>query len=131
MAGFSNSVENSLLNHFFGKSTYTAPTIFVGLSTADPGEAGATDTPPVGGSYARVETAAASWNTSTAGQTTNATAIAFPGATAAWGDVTYYTFYSAASAGTFLGAGPLSTAYTIGNGSAVQFAAGQLIFNLD
>ena len=36
MGSFSNYWENKILNHIFGKSSYTPPAIYVGLSTADP-----------------------------------------------------------------------------------------------
>lgn len=36
MGSFSNYWENKILNHIFGKSGYTPPAIYVGLSIADP-----------------------------------------------------------------------------------------------
>ena len=41
MGSFSNYWENELLDHLFGKGSYTPPTIYVGLSTTDPGDDGA------------------------------------------------------------------------------------------
>lgn len=36
MAGFTNTIENAVLNHIFGRTTYTAPaTFYTGVYTAD------------------------------------------------------------------------------------------------
>ena len=50
---FSNYLENKVMLHVFGGTSYTAPaTLYVGLYTSDPGE-GDTGTEVSGGSYAR------------------------------------------------------------------------------
>ena len=38
MGSFANYWENEILDHLFGKGSYTPPTIYVGLSTADPAD---------------------------------------------------------------------------------------------
>jgi hypothetical protein len=37
---WSHTWENEILDHLFGKGSYTPPTIYVALSTADPTDAG-------------------------------------------------------------------------------------------
>lgn len=122
---FSDYWENAVLNHLFGKAEYTPPTIFVGLSLTAPGETGSTATEPSGGSYARVETEAADWNTSTAGLITNANEVTFAEPTGTWGTVMYVLLYDAATAGNFLGYGQLVLPRLVLSGSeAPSFAAG-------
>ena len=36
MGGFADYWEGEILDHIFGKGSYTPPTIYVGLSTVDP-----------------------------------------------------------------------------------------------
>ena len=53
MAGFSDYLEDKVLNHVFGGTAYTAPsTLYVGLYTAAPSDTGG-GTEVSGGSYAR------------------------------------------------------------------------------
>lgn len=49
---FSDYWEDATLNHLFGKAAYTAPTIYVGLSTTQPAEDGTGVTEPSAGGYA-------------------------------------------------------------------------------
>ena len=57
----SNYSENKILDHLVGKTSFTMPTVWVGLSTANPGETASGLAEPVGGDYARVETAGSDW----------------------------------------------------------------------
>jgi len=51
MGGFSNYWENKILDHIFGKGSYAPPTIYVGLSTADPTDDGSGLAEPSGNAY--------------------------------------------------------------------------------
>ena len=90
MSGWTDTVEQALLNHFLTDPAYTPPaTMYIGLSTTTPTEAGGNfteETVGVGG-YARVSTAAADWSaasgTAPAVKTTTATKT-FPTASADW-----------------------------------------------
>ncbi|RKY08075.1 MAG: hypothetical protein DRP65_09585 [Planctomycetota bacterium] len=130
------SVHQGLLNHFFGKSTYTAETIYVGLSSTEPTSTGGNVTEPSGGAYARVQTAASDWNSATAAdpsETTNANEIAFAEATADWlsgADLGWAVFYSAASGGTFLGFGACAIARSVFSGDIAKFKAGEISVTL-
>ena len=74
---FTNFLETELLDHVFGGNAYTSPgTVYVGLFTAAPGEAGG-GTEVSGGSYVR---RAGSFNVSGNLATTSA-AIEWPTAT--------------------------------------------------
>lgn len=133
MSGFSDALEAQILDHLFGKATWTAPTVHVALSTTAPNDDGTNVTEPAGGSYARVATAAADWN-SAAGTapvvSSNAQPITFPQATASWGTITHFAVYDAITGGTMIGSGVLNTATAIGSGDTAEFSAGALQMKL-
>jgi len=90
----SDYLELALLNHIFEGSPYSQPTIWVGLSTADPGDDGSGLAEPSGGGYARVRPADDSgrWLVSESGGVTTAEnkgAIEFAEATGDWGTIAY------------------------------------------
>jgi hypothetical protein len=131
MGSFSNHWENEILDHLFGKSNYTPPTIHVGLSTADPGDDGAGLSEPSGNGYARVQTEAADWNVAAGGLLDNANIIAFNIATGNWGTLTHFALFDAASGGNMLAHGILTEAKVVGSGDTARFAAGDLDVTLD
>lgn len=137
MAGFTDTVEQALLDHFLTDGAYTPPaTMYIGLSSTTPTEAGGNFTEPSSGSYARVSTAAADWGaaTGTAPATkSTTTAKTFPTATADWvsaANLTYFGLFSASSAGTLLAFGALTTPKPVLNGDTASFASGALVLKL-
>ena len=128
---FANYWENELLDHIMGKGAYTPPTIYVGLSTADPGDDASGLAEPAGGGYARVTTAAGDWDAAASGLIDNANAITFPTATGSWGTVTHVGLFDAASGGNLLASGALSVSKAIGVGDTAEFQAGDLDISLD
>lgn len=131
MGSFGNYLEDEILDHIFGKGSYTPPTIYVALSTADPLDDGSGMSEPSGGSYARKSTSAADWNTSSSGAIDNANDITFAQATASWGTITHFALMDALSGGNLLAHGSLTTPKAIGNGDTAKFAAGDLDVTLD
>jgi len=127
----SNYLENKLLDHITGKSSYSAPTCYVGLSTADPGDDGSGLAEPSGNGYARVETSASDWNSASGGSITNAEAISFPAATGNWGTITHVVLFDAASGGNMLASGALDSSQAISTDQVARFAAGTLTISLD
>ena len=124
--GISTYLSNKLLDHQLGKASYTMPTVYVGLSSTTPTASGSNVTEPSTGSYARVQTSATSWNSASNGQSTNATIIAFPVATADWvggANLTHVVLFDAASGGNFLGFGVLGTAKPCLNGDEMKLPA--------
>lgn len=119
--GFSLAVRNAFLGHYFGKSTLTPPAnYYVALIKAD-------DSEPVGGSYARVSTAPADWNSPAAGAVDNAVAITFPSPTGTWGSITKVKLFDAAAAGNELAVGDLPYARDVTAVSpAPVFAVGNI-----
>lgn len=128
---FSNYLELEVLDHIFGKGSYTPPTIYVGLSTADPGDDASGLAEPSGGSYARVATSGSDWNAASSGAIDNANAVEFPQATASWGTITYVALFDASSGGNMLISGALTASKAIDSDDQATFAAGALEFTLD
>lgn len=137
MAGFVDTVEQALLDHFLTDPAYTPPaTMYIGLSTTTPTEAGGNFTEPSGGSYARVSTAAADWSaaTGTAPATkTNTATKTFTTASATWSsgsNMTHFGLFDASSAGNLLCWGLLGTAKPVISGDTASFGAGALVLKL-
>jgi hypothetical protein len=131
MGGFSNYWENKILDHLFGKGSYTPPTIYVGLSTADPTDDGSGLDEPSGGGYTRVQTSASDWNVASNGSLDNAGNITFAQASGNWGMITHFALFDAATAGNMLAHGALSQSKSISESDTVRFQAGDLQVSLD
>lgn len=108
------------------------PTVYVGLFTAAPTDAGG-GTEVTGGSYARKSTAAADWNAASGNpaSASNANAITFVTATGSWGTVTHFGLFDAATTGNLLRWAALTASKTIGSGDTASFAAGALTITED
>jgi len=136
MTAKTDYLEDKIIGHMFRGTPYTAPTtLYIGLFTAAPGEAGG-GTEVSGGGYARVGVAnsALEWDATVGGNgtTKNTNAITFPAPTANWGSVTHWGIFDAASAGNLLVYAALTTPKTINNGDAApSFAAGALSYQED
>jgi len=127
---FSNDAEGKVLDHIFKLAAYTQPTLYVGVSTADPTDAGTGVAEPTGNAYARVATTAASWER-TAAEVSNAAQLAFPEATGTWGSLTHFAVFDAATAGNIVFYGALTTAKAIAANETLRFPIGNLTFTLD
>lgn len=155
MAAMSDFLENKLIDFLFRGQALgitgataaagTGPTnLYLGLYTANPTDTGG-GTEVTGGSYARVAVGSslANWagtqaaastvaSSGTSGTTSNNGAITFPAPTAAWGIVTGFGIFDAASGGNLLIWGALTTNKTINNGDAAPlFAAASLSIQID
>ena len=131
MGSFADYWENKILDHIFGKGSYTPPTIYVGLSTADPQDDASGLAEPSGNGYARVETEASDWNAAASGALDNANLIEFPAATGNWGTITHFALFDAASGGNMLAHGALSEAKAVVASNIPQFSPGELDVSLD
>jgi hypothetical protein len=134
MAGFTDTIENAVLNHIFGKTAYTAPaTYYIGLSTTDPGETGSLAGEPSGNAYARVAVVNNTTNFPAAadGSKANGVKIEFPEATGYWGTITHFFLADAAVAENVIAYGSLLTPKTIENGDVFYFDVADLAITLD
>jgi len=114
-----------------GESTVLTPLLasrFVSLHTADPGNTGINEV--TGGAYVRMAAtfANAGSNPTVA---SNTTAIQYPTATAAWGTVTHFGLWSAASGGSFLGYNSVVTPKAIGIDDIARWDIGKLSVTAD
>lgn len=106
MAGFTNYLEDKIINHLFGDATgasgadhYTAPTTwYAGLLTAAPTDS-TTGTEVTGGAYARLPVSAWVLITSGAAEAKNSGSLEWAAATTDWGTVTHCGLYDAISGG--------------------------------
>lgn len=131
--GASDYLEGKILDDIFGIAAFSVPaTVYIALYTAAPSDTGG-GTECSGNAYARVAVTntAASWSR-VGNQVTNDNAITFPTPTgAAWGTVTHWGMFDAASAGNLLMWGALTTSRATAAGTAPNFPAGDLQTNLD
>ena len=110
-----------------GEAAVLAPltaVAYVSLHTADPGSVGASEVN--GGAYARQGPVAFTNAGSEPTVASNSAILTFPQATAAWGTVSYFGLWTAASGGTFQGSGQLITSAPVNNGDSARFLTGSL-----
>jgi hypothetical protein len=130
MANISTFLADKLLDHAWGKTSYTMPTVFLGLYTTNPTmPAGTGGVEVSGGSYARVALATLI-GAASAGANSNSSTITFTTATAAWGTIVGVGVFDAATVGNLLNAGALATSKVIGTGDTFQMTAGNLTDSL-
>lgn len=131
MAGFSNAVEQAILNCYFNQTNITAPTnIYMSLHSADPGETGVNEL--TGNGYARTECTSSFPANSGGGSLANDVAITTAAATDSdWTEATHFGIWTASTSGTFIGGGQLSASKTVQVGDTATFAVGALTITLD
>ena len=128
MAGnLTNYLENKLLDHFLGTTTYTRPNpVYVALFTVAPGDAGG-GTEVTGGSYAR-QTAA--FTAASSGATSNSANIDFTGMPAA-NAIVAIAIFDASTSGNMLVHGTLTTNKQTDAGDTLRIATGDLDISID
>jgi hypothetical protein len=131
MGSFGNYAEDKILDHITGKTSFTMPTAYVALSTADPTDDASGIAEPSGNGYARVTTSGSDWDASSGGAIANAAAITFPTATGSWGTISHFALYDAATDGNMLAHGALDTPTAITTNQIPNFAIGALDITLD
>ena len=128
MAEFSNYLENKVLDHVLRNTSYTSPTtVYVGLFTTDPTDAGS-GTEVSGGSYARQ---VLSVTTASGGIVTSSADVTFPQATAQWGTITHLGLLDAITSGNLLMHTALTTSKSIDNGDILKISSDNLTVTLD
>jgi len=124
---FSNFLETEILDHVFAGAAYTAPsTLYLGLFTGAPGEAGG-GTELSGSAYVRKPIAF-----TTSGDTTsNNAAVEFPTATGSWGTVTHVGVFDASSSGNLMVYATLSASKAVASGDVFRVPSGDLDITLN
>jgi hypothetical protein len=129
MAGFSDYLEDKVLDHVFGGTAYTAPTtLYVALYTVAPTDTGG-GTEVSGGAYAR-QTAAFTVSGTNPTTATNSAAIESPTATADYGTVVAVGIFDALSSGNLLAYANLTASKVVSTGDVFRFNAGDLDITL-
>jgi len=123
MSAMSDYLENKVLDHVLGTTSYTMPaTVYIGLSTASFNDDNS-GTEISGGSYARQSI---SFDAAASGTTDNTSAVDFPVATANWGTVSHYGLFDASSGGNLLVHGAFASSKTVETGDVLRIGAGEL-----
>ena len=126
MAGFTDYLEDKVLDHVFGGSAYSAPgTLYVGLFTAAPSDTGG-GTEVSGGSYARKSMPDMDISGTSPTTATNGAAVEFVTATGSWGTITHTGIFDASSSGNLLCWAALSASKVVASGDVIRFDAGDL-----
>lgn len=119
---FSDYWEEEILDHLFDIGAYAAPTIYVGLSTADPLDDASGLAEPSDG-YIRI--ACAAWSR-TGSEVDNDAAVTFSEATGDWGTITHVALFDAESDGNMLVSFALDSSQAVASGKTARFQAGEL-----
>jgi hypothetical protein len=124
--------EAAILNVLLRATAFTTPAaVYVALFTAAPGEAGG-GTEVSGTAYARQAVTFGAPTTSTTGSScANSADVTFPTAGSAWGTVTHFGIFDAASGGNLLYYSSLTSSITIASGDPVKFNTGALVVTED
>lgn len=134
MAAFSDYLEGKIIDSTLRGQTFpTISTIWVGLSSAAPVDAGTTNEITAGG-YARVSVSAttAAFSAHGAnGPSSNGSAISFSQATTSWGTISHVFIADASTGGNVLYHGALTASKTVAANDTFQIAANDLDITLD
>ena len=139
--GFDKTIAEAMLDAELGGAANMPNPIHMGLSTTDPGADGSGFTEPVGAGYARKSVAntlgpggewgpAGSAGGNPDAETSNVNSQLFVQATGAWGEVTHWGFFSAATGGAPLMWGELDIPRNIFTNDQLQFGASELAIKL-
>jgi hypothetical protein len=126
MAGnLSNYLENKVLDHILGRTSYTMPTVYLALYTVAPTDS-TSGTEVSGGSYARK---AVSFNASSSGTATNSANVDFTGMPTA--TVVAVAVCDALTSGNILVYGSLTSSRSVTSGDTLRIASGDLSISLN
>jgi hypothetical protein len=126
MSNISTYLANKLLDHAWGRTSYTMPSVYLGLYTTNPTmPAGTGGTEVSGGSYVRVALSGLI-GAASSGANANSSSVAFATATGSWGTVVGVGAFDASTVGNLLNAGPLATSKVVGTGDTFSIPIGSL-----
>lgn len=116
----------------YGEATVLASiltTVYVSLHSADPGPTGANEI--AGNAYARQGPTTFANSGSNPTVAANTAIVAYPTATADWGNVGFFGLWTALTGGSFEGSGALDAVRDVLSGDQVRFLAGALTTSAD
>lgn len=123
MGKISTFLANKLLDHVFNAAYTPATTVYLGLSTANPTDDGSGLAEPSGAGYARQ---AISFSAAASRRVTQSAIVAFLQATGAWGVITHWAIFDAATGGNMLAYGALVESKQVVSGNTPSVAAGEV-----
>jgi len=131
MSAASDYLEDALLDHVLGGSTYTQPTtLYVGLFTATTGlesNSPSAEVSTSGTAYARK---AVTFAAASSGSASSNATVTFDAATANWGTITHVAVMDALTSGNVLFHGAVTSSKTIETGDTFQISSGNLTITL-
>lgn len=135
LEGWVNSEEQDVLKYWFSATALPNIPTHIGLFTTLPVDAGTGGVEVTGGAYARQAFArnGTNWGSSTAGAPStiqSLVALNFPQASANWGTIVGWGYFTAVTAGTLLFFAALDTNKAVNNGDTASLAAGGMIAQL-
>ena len=127
MAGFSDYLENKVLDYVLSGGSFSQPgTKYLALYTTAPTDAGG-GVELSGSAYARQSCAF----TTTSSASTNSAAAEWPTATGNWGTIVAVGIFDASTSGNLLAWSTLTSSRTIETGDVFRVPAGDLDVTLD
>ena len=117
MTGLSSKGETAVL-------TPLTTTCYVSLHTADPLDTGGSEVS--GNGYARVGPVTFTNAGNNPTVSSNSAILTYAAATGAWGTISYFGLWTAASGGTYQGSGAVTTPKAVNSGDTARFAANAL-----
>lgn len=125
IVGFSNYAENKILDHALGTTSWTMPTTYVSLHTADPDE-DASGAEVSGGTYARQAASFAAAASGSASTDADLDFVDMPSAT-----VTHVAVWDASSTGNMIAGGALDSSEVVPAAATFTIPSGDLTVTLD
>ena len=127
---FSTTIDNSILDHFTKKASWTQPTdVYVGFSSTTPTKTGTNVTEPSAGAYARLQVTTAQWTAAASSAVETNADKTWTQATADWvsgADLTHMVLYDAVTAGNFLGFVDTTTDKPVLDNDTAKILSGEL-----
>jgi hypothetical protein len=132
----SDYLEDKILDHLLGRTTYTAPATIYGAIWTVPLSESSTGSSPGevnGAGYARVAVTndVTNFPAASGGSKSNALQIRFPMAQATWGTIKAFALTDAASAGNILFSSPVQPEVYVDTYDTFVFAPGDLLVSVD
>jgi hypothetical protein len=127
MSQMSNYLENKLVDHSLGTTTYTKPTnVYLALYTTNPTDADS-GTEVSGSGYARQVLA---FTAGSNGVSSNSASVTFTASGGSFGTVAYVGIRDALTTGNLLYYGAMTTSRTISDGESLVFDIGSIVVTL-
>lgn len=119
----STYLKNKMLDHELGTTSWTKPTVYLSLHTAQPDPSGTPSNEVTGGSYARQ---AITFSAASGGSTSNNANVNFASMPAC--TITHWGLYDAPTAGNLLMYGALAASKTVNAGDTETVSNGTATF---